>query len=114
MRKSAAVIVLFLVSAAAAGQPKLWTLDECIAHALENNSSIRQQIIETRIMSNNLSQSKLKLLPTLSGSGSYNLSFGRILDETTYDFYDNEQVTSGSLYAGSSLTLFNGLVSYNR
>lgn len=114
MRKGAAIILLLVAAAAAKAQPGQWTLDDCIAHALENNSSIRQQIIETRIMSNNLSQSKLKLLPSLSGSAAYNTAFGRILDETTYDFYDNEQVTSGSLYAGSSLTLFGGLVSYNR
>lgn len=94
-------------------QQKEWTLEECIAHALQNNISIKQQEIMTDYQVVALEQSKLNLLPTLNGSASHNYSFGRALDETTYEFTENETVQSNNFYAGSNVTLFSGLVKYN-
>ncbi len=106
-------LILLLNSQTLFPQPKAWTLEECIAHALQNNISIKQQEIMTQYRSSALEQSKLNLLPTLNGSASHNYAFGRALDETTYEFTENETVQSNNLYAGSSLTLFNGLINYN-
>jgi len=94
-------------------QQKTWTLEECIAHALRNNIQIKQQELMTEYQVSALEQSKLNLLPTLNGSASHNYAFGRALDETTYEFTENERVQSNSFYAGSNVTLFNGLVNYN-
>lgn len=94
-------------------QQKVWTLEECIAHALQNNIQIKQQEIMTEYQVTALEQSKLKLLPTLNGSASHNYAFGRALDETTYEFTENETVQSNNFYAGSNVTLFSGLVNYN-
>lgn len=94
-------------------QEKVWTLEECIAHALQNNIRIKQQEIMTEYQVAALEQSKMNLLPTLNGSASHNYSFGRALDETTYEFTDNQTVQSNNFYAGSNLTLFRGLVNYN-
>ena len=105
--------ILLLSPLALFSQQKEWTLEECIAHALQNNISIKQQEIMTNIQVAALEQSKLKLLPTLNGSASHNYAFGRALDETTYEFTENETVQSNNFYAGSNLTLFGGLVNYN-
>ncbi len=94
-------------------QEKAWTLEECIAHALQNNIRIKQQEIMTEYQVAALEQSKLNLLPTLNGSASHNYSFGRALDETTYEFTENQTVQSNNFYAGSNVILFRGLVSYN-
>lgn len=95
------------------GQQKQWTLEECISYALQNNIQIKQQEIMTQYQVSALKQSKLSLLPTLNGSATHNYAFGRALDETTYEFTDNVTVQSNNFYAGSSMTLFNGLVNFN-
>ncbi len=105
--------ILLLGAVTAMAQPKAWTLEECIAHALQNNIRIKQQEIMTQYQQSALEQSKLNLLPTLNGSASHNYAFGRALDETTYEFTENETVQSNNFYAGSNVTLFHGLVNYN-
>mgnify|MGYP000990104253 CR=1 FL=1 len=106
-------LILLLGAVTAAAQQKAWTLEECIAHALQNNIRIKQQEIMTQYQQSALEQSKLNLLPTLNGSASHNYAFGRALDETTYEFTENETVQSNNFYAGSNVTLFHGLVNYN-
>jgi outer membrane protein len=75
--------VMLLTPLALLSQQKAWTLEECIAHALQNNISIKQQEIMNEYQVSALEQSKLNLLPTLNGSASHNYAFGRALDETT-------------------------------
>ena len=105
--------ILLLGAVTVSAQQKAWTLEECIAHALQNNIRIKQQEIMTQYQQSALEQSKLNLLPTLNGSASHNYAFGRALDETTYEFTENETVQSNNFYAGSNVTLFRGLVNYN-
>jgi outer membrane protein len=105
--------ILLLGSVTVTAQQKAWTLEECISHALQNNIRIKQQEIMTQYQQSALEQSKLNLLPTLNGSASHNYAFGRALDETTYEFTENETVQSNNFYAGSNVTLFHGLVNYN-
>ena len=80
-------------------QEKVWTLEECIKYAIDNNIQIKQQILQTRFQENTLEQSKLNLLPSLNGQASHNYSFGRALDETTYEFTDNQNIQSNNFYA---------------
>lgn len=106
-------LILLLLPYLMFSQQKVWTLEECIAHALENNIQIKQQEIATEYQQVALEQSKLNLLPTLNGSATHNYAFGRALDETTYEFTDNVTVQSNNFTAGSSVTLFRGLINYN-
>ena len=94
-------------------QEKVWSLEECIKYAIDNNIQIKQQVLQTRFQENTLEQSKLNLLPTLNGQASHSYSFGRALDETTYEFTDNQNIQSNNFYAGGSMNLFNGLQNYN-
>ena len=105
-------ISLFFFSGISFSQ-KVWSLEDCIRYAIENNIQIKQQVIQTEYQKNALELSKLKLLPTLNGSASHNYSFGRALDETTYQFSNNKTVQSNNFYVGGSLNLFNGLQNYN-
>ena len=102
-------ICLFLNSSPA---QNIWTLEDCIKYAFENNISIKQQIIATEYNENNLMQSKIDLLPSVNAGASQGISFGRSLDLTTYDFVD-EKINTTSLNMGSSVTLFNGLQQLN-
>jgi len=114
MRKIALLILIISgIVLNLTGQNKYWTLEECINHAVDNNIVIKQQELQTRLQENTLEQSKLGLLPSLNGTATNNWSFGRALDETTYQFTEEENVRSNSFFASAGLTLFNGLQNYN-
>jgi len=106
-------LLLLLIPGRLAAQQKLWTLEECIMYAIDNNITIKQQVIMTEMQKNTLDLSKLNLLPTLNGSASHNYSFGRALDQTTYQFTNNQTVQSNNFYLGGSLVLFSGLQNMN-
>jgi len=94
-------------------QQKVWTLDECIYYAIDNNIQIKQQVVQTKYQKNSLELSKYRLLPTLSGSASQNLSWGRSLDQTTYRYTEDQRVLSNNFYLGGSMNLFSGLQNLN-
>lgn len=110
------IIFLFLFSACfvvSFSQNKEWSLEECIRYALDNNIQIKQQDIQTRYMRNSLDLAKLNLLPTINGTASHNYSFGRALDQTTYEYTENEKILSDNFYLSGNLLLFNGLQNIN-
>lgn len=115
MRKIQIIILLFILFPAVSvfSQSREWTLQECIVYALENNIQIKQQDIQTQYQRNALDLSKLKYLPTINGQASHNYSFGRALDQTTYQYTDNERILSDNFYISSNLILFNGLQNLN-
>ena len=93
-------------------QQKVWSLEECIKYAIENNIQIKQQAIQTEVQNNSLDLAKLILLPNVNGQASYSYSFGRALDQNTYQFF-NQTLQSDYFYLGGSMPVFNGLQYYN-
>jgi outer membrane protein len=114
MRKfiSLTVALLMLGSSAISAQQKVWTLEECVRYAIDNNITIKQQMIMTEIQKNTLDLSKLKLLPTLNAQLSHDYTFGRALNYLSYQYVDHNALNDNA-YIGGSMTLFNGLVNYN-
>ncbi|MBA4321740.1 MAG: TolC family protein [Odoribacter sp.] len=106
-------VLLFISQHSGFSQQRVWSLGECIGYAIENNIQIKQQVIQTEFQKNSLDLAKFKLLPTLNGSATHNYSFGRALDQTTYQYTDQQNVQSNNFYLGGSLNLFNGLQNYN-
>lgn len=93
-------------------QQKVWSLEDCIKWAIENNIQIKQQAIQTEVQKNSLDLSKFQLLPSLNGQASHGYNYGRALDQNSYQFY-NQTLQSDYFYIGGSLPLFNGLQNYN-
>src|SRR5674476_532339 len=93
-------------------QQKAWSLEECIKYAIENNIQIKQQVIQTQVQKNTSDLSKFQLLPTLNGQASHSYSFGRALDQNTYQFF-NQTLQSDGFYLGGQMPVFNGLQYYN-
>jgi len=91
-----------------------WTLQECINYAYEHNIQIKQQNLNTQINKTELKQSKLDALPSLNAGASHNFSYGRALDETTYEYTENQEVQSSNFSVNSSVTLFQGFQKWNR
>src|SRR5512137_970456 len=114
MKKFLVSISAFLLIAQGAifSQQKTWSLEECVKYAIDHNIQIKQQTIQTKIQKNSLDQSKLSLLPTISGQASHEYSFGRALDQNSYTFY-NQTGLSDYFYIGGRTNLFNGLQNIN-
>lgn len=90
---------------------KCWTLEECINYALENNIELKSERLSVEESKISLSDSKWAFTPNISASTSYNLSIGRVLDETTYEFVTNQMMESSSSSISASILLFDGLKS---
>ncbi len=104
--------IIFLMLLTSARAQKIWTLEDCILYAFENNITIKQQVLTTNYNENILNQSKISLAPNLNAGANQGWSWGRSLDETTY-IYKNNQSMSGNVNVNSSVTLFNGLQQKN-
>ena len=106
------IACLIAIGGNSIAQQKSWSLEECIKYAIDHNIQIKQQTIQTKVQQNTLDQSKLSLLPTISGQASHEYSFGRALDQTSYEFY-NRTLLSDYFYLGGRTDLFNGLQNLN-
>jgi len=102
------VSIVFRVSA-----QEVWTLEQCIYHAYENNILLKQQRLEVDQAENDLLQSKLNLLPGFSASGNFNSSKGKVLDQNTFTVVEGKTVNSLSGSISSGITLFKGLQQRN-
>ncbi|MCG1037683.1 TolC family protein [Polaribacter sargassicola] len=86
---------------------KVWSLQECIAYAIENNISIKDAALDKNMAELDYSTSKSSKLPNLFGSASQSFSNGNTIDPITSS-YVTEQIHSTNVGLNSSLTLFQG------
>lgn len=83
------------------------TLEQCIDYALKNNFDIKQQELKAQSNQNILKQSKMALLPNLSGSFSHGNSFGRNIDPFSNAFVERNIAYNG-YGLNSNVTIFKG------
>lgn len=91
---------------------QVWSLEDCVNHAINNNIQIKQQELSTKYYQNLEKQSKLDILPSLNTGAQQTYTFGRSVDPYTYEF-STENFKSNNFYVNSSLTVFNGLQKIN-
>jgi len=104
-----AVLMLFTIKAM---PQKIWTLEDCINYALENNLDIQKQVQSVESYKANLVQSALGLLPNLNANGTNYWNFGQTIDQYTNTFATTT-VRSNNFYISSNMVLFNGLQKMN-
>jgi outer membrane protein len=104
-------IVLLIASGTVYAQ-RVWTLEECINHALEHNIRIRQSMLEVESGEINMLESKLNMLPSLNASASHSYGWGRSIDFATYQYVD-QQTQQSYFNVGSDVTLFSGFQKHN-
>lgn len=93
---------------------KVWSLEECINYALENNLQIKRQELNVQYNKNNHTQSYFNTLPNLNGQINYGKSDGKTIDYSTeIPRYITEQYWSGTVALSSSVTLFGGFQTIN-
>jgi len=86
---------------------KIWSLEDCIEYAIENNITVKDAELNTSISEVDYSTAKSAKLPNLFGSASQNFSSGTSIDPITSD-YVSDQIHSTNLGINSSVTLFQG------
>jgi len=102
------LLFLFIFSGSAQAQ-QVWTLEQCLTHALEKNIQIKQAELNQQLTEANLFQKKFQMMsPSLNGDLSGAANFGRFIDPTT-NLYENQQQTTYSGGISARLTLFSGL-----
>ena len=107
------VLVFFIAIGSSTAQSKKWTLEECVAYAVEHNLSIEQFELDLENAKIDRSDALGALMPNVNSSISTSGNTGLSFDPTT-----NQPVTTTILTANggvtSSLTLFDGLRNFNR
>lgn len=87
---------------------KLWTLEECINYAFENNIEIKQSVLSVDAADKDVLQSKYNLAPSLNASTSHTFGWGRAYDDAAARYSANNSQSS-YFSVNSQVTLFNGL-----
>lgn len=110
MRTMTVILAMLAAGTICAQTPsKVWTLEECIGYALEHNIEIKRQELGIDDSEIGLSESRWDYAPSLSAGTSYSISSGRVLDQTTYEFIENNVVGSSSASVSASVQVFSGM-----
>lgn len=113
MKKSFFLLFVFCATLIAQAQEKVWTLQECIAYALENNISIKQSALDVEAANISRSDAIGNFIPSISASATnawntgltQNITTGILQTQTTRNF---------SAGATASLALFDGLRNFRQ
>jgi outer membrane protein len=110
--KTIILILSFSLLTLAGFSQKVWSLEDCINHALENNMQIKIQQLNSDLRNNQLVQSKADIFPSLNAGTNQNVNFGRSVDPFTNEF-TSHSVFSTNFSVNSGITLFSGFQKYN-
>ena len=94
------------LSPAVSAQETPWTLERCIAYALDHNLTVRQGSLTVQENEIAVNTARNARLPGVFGSGSQNFSFGRGL--TADNTYANTNTTSTGFTVGAEVPVFQG------
>lgn len=86
---------------------KSYTLDDCIAIALEHNLDLKSTNLQANSAKVNYQQSKANVLPSLNGSFNLGVNDGRSIDPFT-NAYINQELTFSNLGLSLDMIIFNG------
>lgn len=86
---------------------KTYSLDDCIAIALENNLDLKSANLRANSAKVNHQQSKANMLPSINGNFNLGVNDGRSIDPFTNDFI-NQDLTFSNMGLSLDMTIFNG------
>ena len=101
------VQISFAQEASSNSTPKIWSLEDCITHALENSITVKEAALNKDIAEVAYNKAKSSRLPNLFGSASQSFSNGNSIDPVTSDFVP-DQTYSTNVGINSSVTLYQG------
>lgn len=111
--KKSFLIVFALVTFVSQAQQKKWTLEECVAYALEHNISVKQSELDVKVSELGKRDAIGNFLPSLNASSSYGWNIGLTQDPVSFNAVTATSKTlTGSVSSG--ITLYNGLRNLNQ
>lgn len=102
----------FICSLTFSHAQELWSLEQCITFAQQNNIQLKQASLSTELSQDSYLQSKLGLLPNLNASSNYGINTGKNIDPTS-NLFVNQTIRSGNFSLASNVTLFSGFSKIN-
>ena len=87
---------------------KVWTLEECITYALNNNIQVKQQQLNTTISKLEYHQKIASLFPSVNGSATLAYNNGQTVDMYTNQFA-SQTIQSDNFSLSANMVLFDGL-----
>lgn len=112
MRKVFLFALLIALVPSLNAQNQVWSLEQCIQHALNNNLQLKQQTLLIEAAKTDALQSKLDLLPGVTANASHAYNYGQTIDRYTNQFATS-RVQSNNFYLQGGITLFNGFQKIN-
>ncbi|MDG1040288.1 MAG: TolC family protein [Polaribacter sp.] len=116
MKTKFSILIALIAFSFSGLSQKKWDLKEAVAYAIENNISIKQQVLNLESSTEDVIGAKGNFLPNLSGSTGGNLNFGSTIDPVSNGRISSTTFSS-SYSLRSGVTVFNGyslLNSYKR
>ena len=102
------LLLVVVVSGGNTSAQKIWTLEECITYALNNNIQIKQQQLNSVLSKLQYHQKIASLFPSVNGNASLVYNNGQTVDMYTNQFA-TKTVQSDNFSLSASVVLFDGL-----
>ncbi|MDF0707476.1 MAG: TolC family protein [Bacteroidota bacterium] len=113
MKNSITILILLFAVSFSNAQMRKWTLEECVAYAVENNLSVEQFELDLENAKIDKSDALGNLLPSLNGSTSASSNTGFSINPTN-NLPTNSTAFNVNAGISSNVTLFDGLRNINR
>ena len=111
-RSFLSLIVMLVCSVAVQAQPKMWTLEECVKYAIQNNISIKQSELDSKTALIDKKGAIGNFLPSLNASASHSWNIGLNQDITT-GLLQNQTTQFTSAGANVGIDIYKGLQNQN-
>lgn len=105
-------VFLLLISTAVQSQT-IWSVDQCMRSAIEQNLKLKNSRLDVRIAREDGIAAMGEFLPAVSTSGALGKRFGRSVDPKT-NLYTSSSFVESNLGLNVSLPLFDGFTRLNR
>lgn len=105
-------LLLVLLGCTSIHSQKVWTLDECVAHAIENNLQLNDFELNTQSNKESYKQSIRDLLPTVSGFANYFVRYGRQVNPEDNSIV-NTDIFSNNYSIDGAFDVFQGFQKIN-
>lgn len=105
------LFLVLLVSLPSSAQQS-WSLDECISYAVTHNLELKNQEYTVASSKETHKQAVRNLLPSINGSASYDIRYGRSVDPNNNNIIDTD-FFSNNYNLNSSLDIFRGFQRIN-
>ena len=106
------IALLFLIGFSSQAQTKVWTLEECVRYALENNITIKNSELDVENADIDKKDAFGNYLPSVNGSASHSWNIGLNQDVTT-GVLRNQTTQYSSVGINAGVDIYKGLQNQN-